>query len=110
MRARPEEFAEVLTCIALPVRKRKQIACGRARVLREARAAGELLALRAAGGGVRRDDLVGCGTTAAAGVVCHINALVAIGVVDDVVGGAGGVGGGGGGDDGDGLRYCVGGC
>ena len=101
-------MAEVLTSIALP--SRKQEASGRARVLCEARAACELLALRAARGGVGSDDFAGCWSTAATGVVYLENTLVAIGVVDDVIGSAGGVGGGGGGGDGDCLGYCVGGC
>ena len=101
-------MAKVLTSIALPARE--QEASGRARVLCEARAACQLLALRAAGGGVGSDDFVGGWSSAATGVVDLKNALVAIGVVDEVVSRAGGVGGGGGGDDGDCLRYGVGGC
>ena len=103
-----EKLAEVLTSIALPIRE--QIACGRAWVLCETLATCQLLALGAARGGVGSDDFAGCWTIAATGVVYLENALVAIGVVDDVVGSAGGVGGGGGGNDGDGLGYCVGGC
>ena len=101
-------MAEVLASIALPIRKQK--ASGRARVLCEARAACELLALRAARGGVGSDDLAGCWNIAATGEVYLENALVAIGVVNDVVGSAGGVGGGGGRDDGGCLRHCVGRC
>ena len=107
-RSRLEKLAEVLTSIALPIRKQK--ASGRVWVLCETRAACELLALRAARGGVRSDHFVGCGSIAATGVVYLENALVAVGVIDDVVGSAGGVRGGGGGDDGHSLRYCVGGC
>ena len=101
-------MAEVLASIAQPIRKQK--ASGRARVLCEAQAAYELLALRAARGGVGSDDLAGCWSIAATGEVYLENALVAIGVVDEVVGSAGGVGGGGGRDDGGCLRYCVGRC
>ena len=101
-------MAEVLTSIALPIRKQK--ASGRAWVLCEAIAACELLALGAARGGVRSDDLAGCWSTTTTSVVYLKNALVAVGVIDDVVGSAGGVRGGGGGDNGDRLRYCVGGC
>ena len=101
-------MAEVLTSIALHIRKQKASGC--AGVLRETRAACELLALRAAGGGVGSDDFAGCWNNAVAGVVYLKNALVAVGVIDNVVGSAGGVGGRGGGDDGDCLGCCVGGC
>ena len=109
-RTRLEKLAKVLTCIALPTREREQKASGRPRVLCKARAACELLALCAALGGVGSDDFAGCWGSAATAIVYIVNALVAIGVVDDIVGSAGGVDGGGGGGDGDCLRHCVGGC
>lgn len=79
-------------------------------VLGEARAAGRLLALLAAGDGFGDGDFAGGGgLELACGIDC-CDALVVVGVVDDVVGGAGGGDGGGGFDHGDGLGGGCGAC
>lgn len=99
--ARFEKLAKILRPVALPVGEIE--APGLAWILRVPRAPCRLLALLAARHGVRDGDLIGGRHGAAASIVDLIDALVVVGLVDDVVGVTGGVDGGGGFDNGDSL-------